>query len=162
MIQQALELPAFESMPLMRKDEFFTAAYCYISFYSHKEKKLKYITLNIDASYTDSIDQWYSSRNPIALKYITLSKTGEAPSSMSKAFKLGSYTLTAVRIQHQRAGKVELDPRDVQANLYSVAFQHSWLGSLGTPEDTTIAYMITRHGGLEKFLPLALMAPEST
>ena len=78
------------------------------------------------------------------------------------AFKLGSYTLTAVRIQHQRAGKVELDPRDVQANLYSVAFQHSWLGSLGTPEDTTIAYMITRHGGLEKFLPLALMAPEST
>ena len=78
------------------------------------------------------------------------------------AFKLGSYTLTAVRIQHQRAGKVELDPRDVQANLYSVAFQHAWLGSLGTPEDTTIAYMITRHGGLEKFLPLALMAPEST
>ena len=78
------------------------------------------------------------------------------------AFKLGSYTLTAVRIQHQRAGKVELDPRDVQANLYSVAFQHSWLGSLGTPEDTTIAYMITRHGGLEKFLPLALMAPETT
>ncbi|MDY0415856.1 MAG: TIGR03749 family integrating conjugative element protein [Pseudomonas sp.] len=78
------------------------------------------------------------------------------------AFKLGSYTLTAVRIQHQRAGKVELDPRDVQANLYSVAFQHTWLGSLGTPEDTTIAYMITRHGGLEKFLPLALMAPEST
>ncbi len=78
------------------------------------------------------------------------------------AFKLGSYTLTAVRIQHQRAGKVELDPRDVQANLYSVAFQHTWLGSLGTPEDTTIAYMITRHGGLEKFLPLALMTPEST
>ena len=78
------------------------------------------------------------------------------------AFKLGSYTLTAVRIQHQRAGEVELDPRDVQANLYSVAFQHAWLGSLGTPEDTTIAYMITRHGGLEKFLPLALMAPETT
>lgn len=78
------------------------------------------------------------------------------------AFKLGSYTLTAVRIQHQRAGKVELDPRDVQANLYSVAFQHSWLGSKNTPEDTTIAYMITRHGGLEKFLPLALMAPETT
>ena len=78
------------------------------------------------------------------------------------AFKLGSYTLTAVRIQHQRAGKVELDPRDVQAKLYSVAFQHSWLGSLGTPEDTTIAYMITRHGGLEKFLPLALLAPEFT
>lgn len=77
------------------------------------------------------------------------------------AFRLGSYTLTAVRIQHQRMGKVELDPRDVQANLYSVAFQHSWLGSLGTPEDTTIAYMVTRRGGLEKFLPLALMAPET-
>ena len=78
------------------------------------------------------------------------------------AFKLGSYTLTAVRIQHQRMGKVELDPRDIQANLYSVAFQHTWLGSLGTPEDTTIAYMVTRHGGLEKFLPMALMTPEST
>ncbi len=47
------------------------------------------------------------------------------------AFKLGGQLHpTAVRIQHQRAGKVELDPRDVQASLYSVAFQHSWLGGL--------------------------------
>lgn len=110
MIQQALELPAFESMPLMRKDEFFTAAYCYISYYSHKEKKLKYITLNIDASYTDSIDQWYSSRNPIALKYITLSKTGETLSSMSKAFKLGSYSTAFEYLDMQILSLKELDP----------------------------------------------------
>lgn len=108
---------------------------------------------------------------PVAgLKQVPIKVSGNLPvlpmlpvkAEAVAAFKLGSYTLTAVRIQHQHAGKVELDPRDIQANLYSVAFQHSWLGSVGTPEDTTIAYMITRRGGLEKFLPLALMAPEST
>ncbi len=110
MIQQDLELPAFEAMPLMRKDEKFTAAYCYISYFSHKENKLKYITLAIDASYTDSIDQWYSSRNPIARKYITLSKTGEALASMSKSFKLGNYSSAFEALDTQLLNLKEVDP----------------------------------------------------
>ncbi len=75
------------------------------------------------------------------------------------AFKLGEFTVTAVKLQHQRMGQIELDPREVQANLYSLTFQHNWLGSLGTPEDTTVAYMVTRTVGLEKALPISLMTP---
>lgn len=105
---------------------------------------------------------------PIAgLRQVSISVSGDLPvlpmlpvkAQAVAAFKMGGYTLTAVRLQNQQMGRIELDPREVQANLYSVSFQHSWLGSLGTSEDTTVAYMITRNGGLEHSLPLALLAP---
>ncbi len=110
MVQQNLELPAFDAIPLMQKGENFTAAYCYISYYSHKDKKQKYITLTVDASYTDSVEQWAASRNPIALKYSTLSKTGEALSSMSTLFKIGNYSGAFKAIDEQLARLKELDP----------------------------------------------------
>lgn len=98
------------------------------------------------------------------IRQIPLHVTGKVPLFTSlpvsatavSAFKMGSYTLTAVRVEHLRAGRLDLDPRDAQGKLYSITFQHNWLGTRGTAEDTTIAYVITRHGGLENALPAAL------
>jgi len=110
MIQRDLTIPSYETMPLAQKNENFTAAYCYISYYSHKDKKFKYTTLNVDASYTDSIDQWYAQRNPVALKYSTLSSTALALSSMSKDYKLGNYSGAFAALDLQIAKLKELDP----------------------------------------------------
>lgn len=107
---------------------------------------------------------------PVAgLRQVPINVSGDLPvfpmlsvsAEAIAAFKLGGYTLTAVRLQNQRMDRVELDPREIQANLYSVSFQHSWLGALGSAADTTVAYMITRNGGLEKSLPLALLGPNA-
>lgn len=102
---------------------------------------------------------------PVAgIRQIPLSVSGELPvfpmlpvkTEAIAAFKMGSYTLTAVKIQHLSTGKIELDPRDAQASLYALTFQHNWLGSYGSAEDTTVAYMVTRAIGLEGAMPVAL------
>ncbi len=110
MLQQELSLPSFDVMPLGQKNESFTAAYCYISYYSHKEKKLKYTTVTIDASYTDSIDDWHSSKNTTALKYSTLAKTGESLAATSKAAELRNYTNAFTSLDAQIARLRSLDP----------------------------------------------------
>lgn len=103
---------------------------------------------------------------PVAgIRQIPLNVSGELPvfpmlpvkAEAIAAFRMGNYTLTAVKIQHMRMGTLELDPRDAQANLYSLTFQHNWLDSHGSAEDTTVAYMVTRATGLEGAIPVALL-----
>jgi len=55
----------------------------------------------------------------------------------------GGYSVVALRVKNQRSGKVVLDPRSLQGNFYSVVFQHRWIGPAGTPEDTTVLYLVT-------------------
>ncbi len=109
MILQDLSIPPYDVLSTVEKNENFSAAYCYINYYSHKDKKQKYQTITINASYTDSIDEWMSSINPIALKYSTLASTGKALSAMSKAYKQGNYSQAFYAIDTQLSNLLSLD-----------------------------------------------------
>lgn len=76
------------------------------------------------------------------------------------AFKMGSYTVTAVKLQNTQHSTLQLDPRDIQGHFYSATFQHNWLGTRGTAEDTTIAYLVTRNGGIENALLSPVLLPD--
>ncbi len=65
------------------------------------------------------------------------------------AWRLGDYWVTAVKLRNRGAETVQLDPRRLQATLFAAAFQHAFLGPADSAEDTTIAYLVTRGGGLE-------------
>lgn len=77
------------------------------------------------------------------------------------AWRLGDYWVTAVKIVNRGPGKVELDPRHLQATLFAATFQHADLGLAGTPEDTTVAYLVTRGGDLKHALLLPPPTPEA-
>ncbi|MBF8740683.1 TIGR03749 family integrating conjugative element protein [Pseudomonas guariconensis] len=77
------------------------------------------------------------------------------------AWRLGDYWVTAVKIVNRGPGKVELDPRHLQATLYAATFQHTDLGLAGTPEDTTVAYLVTRGGDLKHALLFPPPKPEA-
>ncbi|PXF30429.1 hypothetical protein WH50_15280 [Pokkaliibacter plantistimulans] len=71
------------------------------------------------------------------------------------AWKLSDYTVTAVRLINRAPCAVLLDPRLLNGDLYSIAFQHPTLGPAGSAEDTTTAYLVTQGKGLESaLLPL--------
>ncbi|MCF5702284.1 TIGR03749 family integrating conjugative element protein [Pseudomonas syringae] len=65
------------------------------------------------------------------------------------AWRLGDYWVTAVKLRNRGSARVQLDPRQLQAKLFAAAFQHAFLGPVGSAEDTTIAYLVTRGAGLE-------------
>lgn len=69
------------------------------------------------------------------------------------AWGLQGYSVVALTLRNQRSEKVVLDPRRLQGNFYSATFQHRWLGSTGTPEDTTTVYLVTKGRPDAAFLP---------
>lgn len=72
------------------------------------------------------------------------------------AYKLGAYTVTAIKLVNTSPNMVDLDPRKLQGDFHSATFQHNWLGSAGTAEDTTVVYLVTVDRGLDKaLLPLS-------
>ncbi|WP_210014346.1 MULTISPECIES: TIGR03749 family integrating conjugative element protein [Pseudomonas] len=77
------------------------------------------------------------------------------------AWRLGDYWVTAIKIVNRGPGKVALDPRHLQATLYAATFQHADLGLTGTPEDTTVAYLVTRGGDLKHALLFPPPKPEA-
>ncbi|MGH8348134.1 MAG: TIGR03749 family integrating conjugative element protein [Pseudomonas sp.] len=77
------------------------------------------------------------------------------------AWRLGDYWVTAVKIVNRGRAKVLLDPRHLQATLYAATFQHAYLGRTGTPEDTTVAYLVTHGGDLKHALLLPPPTPEA-
>ncbi|WP_407604367.1 DUF3438 family protein, partial [Pseudomonas aeruginosa] len=47
-----------------------------------------------------------------------------------------------------------LDPRVLQGDFLTATFQHESLGPRGSPEDTTVLYLVTRgHGLAQSLLP---------
>ncbi|MNN39205.1 hypothetical protein D3C81_1532350 [compost metagenome] len=76
-------------------------------------------------------------------------------------WRLGDFWVTAVKIVNRGPAKISLDPRHLQASLYAATFQHAYLGHTGTPEDTTVAYLVTRGGDLKHALLLPPPAPEA-
>ncbi|MGN8258775.1 TIGR03749 family integrating conjugative element protein [Pseudomonas sp. SMSB3] len=77
------------------------------------------------------------------------------------AWRLGDYWVTAIKIVNRGPGKVALDPRHLQATLYAATFQHADLGLAGTPEDTTVAYLVTRGADLMHAMLLPPPTPEA-
>ena len=59
------------------------------------------------------------------------------------AWQLDGYGVTAIKLQNQGNNTVNLDPRDLQGRFYAATFQHNWLGAKGSPEDTTMLYLVT-------------------
>lgn len=59
------------------------------------------------------------------------------------AWGLANRAVVALRLQNTTSRKIGLDPRDLQGHFIAATFQHLWLGSAGTPEDTTTVYIVT-------------------
>lgn len=71
------------------------------------------------------------------------------------AWRLEDYWLTAISLKNTAGAWIDLDPRGIQGDFVAATFQHSNLGTVGTPEDTTVLYLVTRdHGLAESLLPM--------
>ncbi|HAT1683219.1 TPA: TIGR03749 family integrating conjugative element protein [Klebsiella oxytoca] len=59
------------------------------------------------------------------------------------AWGVANRAVVAVRLQNTSGQRIVLDPRALQGQFVAATFQHRWLGPVGTPEDTTTAYIVT-------------------
>ncbi|MCO3678208.1 TIGR03749 family integrating conjugative element protein [Pseudomonas aeruginosa] len=70
------------------------------------------------------------------------------------SWRLEDQWVTAVRLTNSSGGWITLDPRVLQGDFLTATFQHEALGPRGTPEDTTVLYLVTRgHGLAQSLLP---------
>lgn len=56
---------------------------------------------------------------------------------------IGPRAVIALRLRNTQSRKIVLDPRALQGEFVAATFQHRWLGPVGTPEDTTVLYLVT-------------------
>ncbi|AYK22737.1 TPA: TIGR03749 family integrating conjugative element protein [Pseudomonas aeruginosa] len=68
------------------------------------------------------------------------------------SWRLEDQWVTAVRLTNSSSGWITLDPRVLQGDFLTATFQHEALGPRGTPEDTTVLYLVTRGRGLAQSL----------
>jgi len=68
------------------------------------------------------------------------------------AWRLEDQWVTAVRLTNTSDDSIHLDPRVLQGDFLTATFQHHILGAHGTPEDTTVVYLVTRNHGLAQSL----------
>ncbi|WP_436407684.1 TIGR03749 family integrating conjugative element protein [Burkholderia seminalis] len=68
------------------------------------------------------------------------------------SWRLEDQWVTAVRLTNTGAEWIALDPRVLQGDFLTATFQHEALGPRGTPEDTTVLYLVTRGRGLAQSL----------
>ncbi|WP_073664060.1 TIGR03749 family integrating conjugative element protein [Pseudomonas aeruginosa] len=68
------------------------------------------------------------------------------------SWRLEDQWVTAVRLTNNSAAWTTLDPRVLQGDFLTATFQHEALGPRGTPEDTTVLYLVTRGRGLAQSL----------
>ena len=84
----------------------------------------------------------------------TLMPTLPARAVALASWRLEDQWVTAVRLTNTSAGWATLDPRVLQGDFLTATFQHEALGPRGTPEDTTVLYLVTRgHGLAQSLLP---------
>jgi len=68
------------------------------------------------------------------------------------AWKLEDYFVSAIKLQNTTRETITLDPRLLQGDFIAATFQHQTLGALGSAEDVTVVYIITRKNGLQHVL----------
>lgn len=78
------------------------------------------------------------------------------------AWRLDDQWVTAVRLRNTGGQWLALDPRALQGDFLTATFQHPDLGPAGTPEDTTVLYLVTRGHGLAQALLPALSRIDAT
>ena len=88
----------------------------------------------------------------------TLLPSENVSSTPIAAWRLDDYWVTAVKLRNRSSEMVQLDPRRLQAKLFAATFQHAFLGPVGSAEDTTIVYLVTRGAGLEHAVLLPSVA----
>lgn len=81
---------------------------------------------------------------PRNLPLDTLLPTLSVDAQALVAWRLDNVWVTAVRLRNTSSYSLDLDPRAVQGKIVAATFQHPDLGPAGTPEDTTVVYLITR------------------
>lgn len=59
------------------------------------------------------------------------------------AWSLQGSSVIALQVRNRSSDKVILDPRALEGQFMTATFQHRWLGRAGTPEDTTVLYLVT-------------------
>ncbi|WP_073664177.1 TIGR03749 family integrating conjugative element protein [Pseudomonas aeruginosa] len=70
------------------------------------------------------------------------------------AWRLDDVWVSAVLLRNTASRWLDLDPRAIQGDFLTATFQHPTLGPAGTPEDTTVVYLVTRgHGLAQSLLP---------
>lgn len=70
------------------------------------------------------------------------------------SWRLEDQWVTAVCLTNASSSWLDLDPRALQGDFLTATFQHPTLGPHGTPEDTTVVYVVTRgHGLAQSLLP---------
>lgn len=72
------------------------------------------------------------------------------------AWRRDDFWVTAVKLTNTSGYWLDLDPRALQGDFVTAAFQHAALGPAGAPEDTTVVYLVTRGHGLAEALPPAI------
>lgn len=84
----------------------------------------------------------------------TLLPTLPVQAQAQAAWRLDNLWVSAVRLRNSAPHWLDLDPRALQGHFLTATFQHSTLGPSGTPEDTTVVYLVTRgHGLAQALLP---------
>ncbi|OTA16791.1 conjugal transfer protein [Xenorhabdus vietnamensis] len=59
-------------------------------------------------------------------------------------WRLHNHTVVALKLRNPIQRKITLDPRALQGKFVAATFQHRWLGEAGTPEETTVLYLVTK------------------
>lgn len=80
---------------------------------------------------------------PEGLDFSTLLPGEPVAAHAIAAWRLADYRITAVRLSNQSATVIQLHPTRLQGAFAAAAFQHGTLGVQGTPEDTTVVYLVT-------------------
>jgi len=88
------------------------------------------------------------------LELDTLLPTLPVQATPLAAWRLENQWVTAVRLTNISDDEITLDPRLLQGDFLTATFQHATLGASGTPEDTTVVYLVTQdHGLMQSLLP---------
>lgn len=101
--------------------------------------------------------------SPVSMKLpssITTLMPGEPVSvTPMAAWSLLGDSVVALQVRNRSTDKVVLDPRELQGQFETATFQHRWLGRAGTPEDTTVVYLVIQGRPEGAFIaePVAVM-----
>ncbi|THF64857.1 TIGR03749 family integrating conjugative element protein [Pseudothauera nasutitermitis] len=82
----------------------------------------------------------------------TLMPTKPVRARVLAAWRLDDLWVSAIRLNNLSPHWLGLDPRELQGDFMTATFQHADLGPAGTPEDTTVVYLVTRGHGLPQAL----------
>jgi integrating conjugative element protein (TIGR03749 family) len=68
-------------------------------------------------------------------------------------WRLHHHTVIALKLRNTAKRTLSPDPRALQGQFVAASFQHRWLGKAGTPEDTTVLYLVTQGQPENAFVP---------